>query len=318
MSAPVPLVTPDTPSQTASGERSATAGSPSSSSDSLGLSVLGTSPTLSPHSREFSGKSRLLCMRRGVLFTARAIEEALVETGQRMRKAFITLTYRPGVRWAPEHVSQTISCYAEWARRRGFPLLYVWVLELTQAGVPHYHLLLWMPVGFTPPLPDQQGWWKHGMTQAKWVRSPLGYLAKYLSKESLSGHALPKGARILGSGGLTAGQRLRRVWYCAPAWLKRFAPADEVCKVRRCDGGWWNMTTGFWYRSPWWVTVAVAKACQLFRNHVTTLYRIISLWEHGKSCHSAPRLAQGQGAAICGYRAPKSRRYEATEPTDEI
>ena len=192
-------------------------------------------------------------MRRGVLFTARAIEENIAEVGMQVRKAFITLTYRPGVAWAPEHVTQTLACYAEWARRRGFRLLYVWVMELTQAGVPHYHIVLWLPVGYTPPLPDKQGWWKHGMSQAKWVRSPIGYMVKYLSK-GLSGQSYPKGARIWGSGGLTASQRLRRCWYYAPDWLKRFAPPGRVCAIRRCDGGWWNMTTGWWYRSPWWVT----------------------------------------------------------------
>ncbi len=192
-------------------------------------------------------------MRRGVLFTARSVEESIAESGRQFRRAFVTLTYRPGVDWAPWHISQTLACYAEWARRRGFPLLYVWVLELTKAGVPHYHVVLWLPLGFTPPLPDKQGWWKHGMTQAKWVRSPIGYMVKYLSK-GLSGQSYPKGARIWGSGGLTAGQRLRRVWYRTPAWFKRFAPAGEVCRVRRCDGGWWNMTTGWWYRSPWWVS----------------------------------------------------------------
>lgn len=191
-------------------------------------------------------------MRRGVLFTARAIEESLQEAGLQLRKAFITLTYRPGEAWAPEHISQTLACYAEWARRRGFKLLYVWVMELTQAGVPHYHVLMWLPFGMTPPLPDKQGWWKHGMTQAKWVRSPIGYMVKYLSK-GLSGQSYPKNARIWGSGGLSARQRLRRAWYRAPAWLKRFAPPGKVCSVRRVDGGWWNMTTGWWYRSPWWL-----------------------------------------------------------------
>ncbi len=252
VSIPVSRVTPSTAPLTAYGERSDTVGSPSPSPDSLGLSVLGTTPTLSRPLPVSSEESRLKCMRRGVLFTARAIEENLAETGLQVRKAFITLTYRPGVPWSPEHISQTLACYAEWARRRGFPLLYVWVLELTKVGVPHYHVLMWLPLGMTPPLPDKQGWWPHGMSQAKWVLSPLGYLVKYLSK-GLSGHAYPKGARIWGSGGLTARQRLRRAWYRAPAWLKRFAPSGEVCAVRRCDGGWWNMTTGFWYRSPWWV-----------------------------------------------------------------
>lgn len=212
------------------------------------MSNLGTSLTSLVINSPPAEEKRFWAMRRGVLHTARAIEEG----GQRFKKAFVTLTYRPGEIWAPEHISRTLACYVEWARRRGFKLLYVWVMELTKAGIPHYHVLLWLPFGFTPPLPDKQGWWKHGMTQAKWVRSPLGYMVKYLSK-GLSGQSYPKNARIWGSGGLSARQRLRRAWYRAPAWLKRFAPPGKVCSVRRVDGGWWNMTTGWWYRSPWWL-----------------------------------------------------------------
>ena len=154
-----------------------------------------------------SSISRLRCMRRGVLFTARALEEGLASGGVRVRKAFITLTYREGMPWRPEHISATLACYVEWARRRGYHLAYAWVMELTQRGVPHYHIVMWLPLGVTPPLPDKQGWWKHGMSQAKWVRSPIGYLAKYLSK-GLSGYTFPKGVRIWGSGGLTALQRM--------------------------------------------------------------------------------------------------------------
>lgn len=226
----------------------------SSSPVSLDLSVLGTITTRKAPLLVSPEEKRYRSMRRGVLFTARAVEESIARSGRQFKKGFVTLTYRPGVAWAPEHISQTMACYTEWARRRATLFRYVWVMELTKAGVPHYHVLFWVPIrSWWPPMPDARGWWKHGLCQSMPVRSPIGYMVKYLSK-GLSGPAFPPGARIWGSGGLTPRQRLRRRWYYAPEWLKRFAPPGTVCRVRRCDGGWWNMTTGWWYRSPWWVT----------------------------------------------------------------
>lgn len=254
MSAPVSIVTPPQPLEAASGKRSEPAGASSSSLELLGLSSLGTSTTGNTPLPVSPEEIRYRRMRRRVLVTTRIIEESIAKSGIRWKKAFVTLTYaRPG-EWSPEHISQTMACYAEYARRRRLRFRYVWVMELTQAGVPHYHIVFWWQRRHVwPPLPDKQGWWKHGMSQAKEVELPIGYMVKYISK-GLSGHAYPLGARIWGAGGLTPRQRLRRNWHFAPAWLKRFAPPRKTCRVRRCDGGWWNMTTGWWYRSPWWVT----------------------------------------------------------------
>ena len=254
MSAPSPLSPTLGHTFSAGSERSESPIASSSPPESLGLSVLGTIPTRKSPLPASPEEKRYQSMRRGVLFTARAVEESITKSGRQFKKGFITLTYRPGEAWAPEHIAQTMACYVEWARHRDIPFRYVWVMELTKAGVPHYHVVFWVPVrSWWPPMPDAQGWWKHGMSQAKPVRSPIGYMVKYLSK-GLSGHAFPPGARIWGSGGLTRRQRLRRRWYAAPEWLKRLSPPGKVCRVRRCDGGWWNMTTGWWYRSPWWVT----------------------------------------------------------------
>ena len=60
-------------------------------------------------------------------------------------------------------------------------LHYVWVLELTKRGRPHYHVLFWLPKGVSMPKADKQGWWKHGMTRSG-GHSPVGYLCKYTSK----------------------------------------------------------------------------------------------------------------------------------------
>lgn len=195
-----------------------------------------------------SRASRIKRMRRGVFSTARVLEESFERDSYQHRKAFITLTYRDGVVWSPKHITDTLKCYDSWARRRRIRLIYVWVAELQKRGAVHYHIVMWLPLGLTPPLPDKQGWWKHGSSNAKWVQSPIGYLAKYLSK-GLEGRALPSGARIWGSGGLSALQRACRIWLLTPAWLKQFVPNDH--QVRRADGGWWDLTTGIWYRTPW-------------------------------------------------------------------
>jgi hypothetical protein len=142
-----------------------------------GLVCIGTSDTISVDSRII----RLKRMRRGVFSTVRILEETFKRDRYKHRKAFITLTYREGVEWSPRHITNTLKCYASWARRKGFKLTNVWVAELQQRGAVHYHIVLWLPRGLTPPMPDKQGWWKHGSSNAKWVRSPIGYLTKYLS-----------------------------------------------------------------------------------------------------------------------------------------
>ena len=94
----------------------------------------------------------------------------------------VTLTYRDDVDWSPRQVSNYLKCVREWARRKGIFIHYVWVLELTKRGRPHYHVLFWLPKGVSMPKADKQGWWKHGMTRSEWAYSPVGYLCKYTSK----------------------------------------------------------------------------------------------------------------------------------------
>jgi len=144
------------------------AGTELSLSDSAGLAstelvCIGTSTTLSVDSQA----SRIRLMRRGVFTTARVLEETFQREGNLYRKAFITLTYREGVAWSPRHVTDTLQCYDAWARRRAIRLVYVRVAELQQRGAIHYHIFIWLPRGLTPPMPDKQGWWKHGSSNAK-------------------------------------------------------------------------------------------------------------------------------------------------------
>ena len=188
----------------------------------------------------------------GVVHTARLVQEELMDLEVQFRAAFITLTYRPGIEWAPEHVKELLRHYRRWCQRHRCEFRYVWVMELTKAGVPHYHIVAWLPRGITPPLPDKQGWWAHGMTQAKWARSPVGYLAKYASKGLDGSQALPRGARLWGCGGVSKDVRAKRSYFLAPGWARS---VSEPCgEIKKLAGGWWAiLSTGFRVRTPWQV-----------------------------------------------------------------
>lgn len=191
---------------------------------------------------------RLRRMRRRVFAATNSIQECLQKSCRRYRVAMITATYRPGEERHARHITGLIKCYRAWAARKNIQIAYVWVLELTKRGVPHYHLLIWIPRGFTPPLPDKQGWWKHGHTSAVWARHPIGYIAKYMSKGDCG--ALPKSARVDGAGGLDGSQRALCSWMRAPGWLQRFVPRGHRILKRR-ESWWEDATTGNRFRSPW-------------------------------------------------------------------
>lgn len=218
-------------------------GTPAASEASaLGLVPSGTSPTrglpalvFQPPAGAFvidQEAARMRRMRSGVLTWARLSDEWTATTGRRWWSCMVTLTYGPSASWEPRHISQFLACVAEWARRQGIRLPYTWVMELTKAGVPHYHVLLWVPRGYRLPKPDRRGWWPHGSTRIEQARSAVGYVAKYVSKgwgpEAL--HALPKGARISGRGGLPrcSEQRREAQWWRLPGWLREYLPLDRA------------------------------------------------------------------------------------------
>lgn len=139
------------------------------------------------------------------------------------RAALVTLTYAQDGVWESGHISALMNHYRNWFSRnaKGCKFHCVWVMELTQIGRPHYHLVIWMPRGVRPPLPDKQGWWPHGMTQAVFAHSPVGYITKYASKgETKSGMHLPKRARLWGYSGLALDERAYIAYALAPRWLK--------------------------------------------------------------------------------------------------
>jgi len=197
-------------------------------------------------------ESRMRRMVKAVRGTAALIVKHFQDRGVRYRSALVTLTYAPGQAWTPRDISGLTQHYRDWARSRGIPLAGVWVLELQRRGAPHYHLLLFLPRGYTPPKPDRQGWWRKGSSNCIWARSPVGYVAKYASKskqKSGEGVAIPKGARMHGHIGLPALVQAARSWMLAPGWLREIAPQGTRI-VRR--GPWWrSLALGIEWRSPW-------------------------------------------------------------------
>lgn len=99
--------------------------------------------------------------------------------------------------------------------------------ETRYPALPHCAVA---PEGGTPPLPEKQGWWKHGSTNAK-----MGP-----ASGRLPGEVRLQGLR--GSGGMTAPERRLRSWRLAPGWLRRRVP--EGTPIRRGSHGWYDDATG--------------------------------------------------------------------------
>lgn len=210
---------------------------------SAGLVSIPTSVTVE---RE---KSRLRRMKRSVLTSARLIQEQTVKGGSRYYCAMLTTTYAPESEWRKRHITELIVRIRQYLKRRGYPLLYVWTMELTKVGVPHFHILIWLPRGVTLPKPDKRGWWPHGSTRIEWARNPVGYIVKYASKGT-KGHEIPKGARLQSSGGLTKESRAERSWWLAPQYVRERWSIDDL-PCRAPGGGWMSRVTGDWIPSPW-------------------------------------------------------------------
>ncbi|MEJ2790628.1 MULTISPECIES: adhesin [unclassified Pseudoxanthomonas] len=196
------------------------------------------------------------------------------------RVAMITLTYRQDGMWAADQLPTLLDHYRKWFKRNAKHCAipechYVWVMEMTAIGRPHYHIVMWMPKGIKPPMPDKQGWWPHGSTQAIFAHSPVGYLAKYASKqESKSGRHMPKGARLWGYGGLKMVERGPVAYALAPRWVKKFAhhdshPVKRVYErtervLRRVIGVWEDWQEKVIRKSGWFLTRGESRGYWLF------------------------------------------------------
>lgn len=209
---------------------------------SLGLVTYPTSD-MSRRIKVVRHEARLRRLKKAVVTSARLLASS------KGRPAMVTLTYRPGAEWDVRHIALLMKHVRQWLDRRGATARYVWVLELTKAGVPHYHVLLWLPRGMTIPKPDKQGWWPHGSTRVEWARKAVGYLSKYASKGCEPGD-IPRGARLHGAGGLDAVQRGEKIWWMRPAWLREVTRMGERV-ARQAGGVRVSVESGEWWRTPW-------------------------------------------------------------------
>lgn len=195
--------------------------------------------------REVSRLKRLRC---SVLTAARLH----VQEKSKWKVAMLTLTYRPDVDWEAGQISTVVRHIRQWLARKGHEMRFVWVQEFTKKGRPHYHLLLWLPLGLTIPKPDKQRWWPWGMTKIEWARNAVGYIAKYASKAD-SLHLPAKGARMHGNGGLTGTALTEQRWWKLPGWLREVVEPSDCVKRRPTGtgGGFFHPDTGEVYESPW-------------------------------------------------------------------
>lgn len=201
----------------------------------------------------FARELRLKRMRGSVTESARLIDEQPAASGFRFKPAMLTLTYREDVEYSARQISALVQHVRKWLQRHGAPFVaYVWVMELTQRGRPHYHLLVWLSKGLTLPKPDKQGWWPWGHTRIEWARSALGYLVKYASKAQGQGAeaTIPKGARLSGNGGLDALRRRVRRWRLFPKWVREAFVSEDDPK-RAAGGGFVSRLTGEIRGSPY-------------------------------------------------------------------
>ena len=204
---------------------------------------------------------RVFRLRKSVMTAARLINDRTVfpannPHGWRYRPFMITLTYRDGVEWRPEHISGFLHAMQAWAvRQTGSRFPYLWVMELTKKGRPHFHVLIWAPARLTIPKPDKRGWWKHGSRSAgsrvERVRNSVGYVAKYASKFASQDAEFPPTARSDGVGGVTAWERRGIAWWKMPKDL-RDDKGEGVNLWHRCPGGgWYNPETRERTYSAW-------------------------------------------------------------------
>lgn len=185
-----------------------------------------------------AAKLRFSHLRMSVGFAARA--HAVSEKGARSDVAWmVTLTYAgDNSDWRAEHLTRAMDAMRRWCGRKGFAMRYVWVAELQQRGVIHYHAVFWLPLGVSMPQWDRKGFWPHGMTNTLKAKHATGYLMAYLKKGDLESRgSLPKGARNYGVGGLDHSLRRARRWLRLPAFVRGNSSIWDNWK-RATGGGW--------------------------------------------------------------------------------
>lgn len=201
-------------------------------------------------------------LKKSVITSARLHDEEAKATGFRGAWYMLTLTYRDGCNSGPRDISDLLRAmrrYFNVTRSRakrfaGQVFRYLWVGELTQRGIPHYHVLIWIPQGMYFGKVDQRGWWPHGSSQIEKARNAVGYLAKYASKfTSLVAGQFPKGFRTHGCGGLNQESKRELRYWKAPVSAREVL--GVAADIRKALGGWFDKLTGEFWPSPWRVTI---------------------------------------------------------------
>ena len=190
-----------------------------------------------------SGALRVARMKRNVLTTARLLADLPPQVpGRPDRTAMITATYEDDQEWQPRDITHLVRSARRFVERAGFRFSFLWVLELTKRGRPHYHMALRLPATLRLPKPDDAGWWTRGMTRIEYARAPVAYMAKYLSKLDALDH-YPPGARISGFGGLPEEARRERRLWASPRYVRDLL-GQEANPFRAPGGGWLDRETG--------------------------------------------------------------------------
>lgn len=203
-------------------------------------------------------QARVTRLRKGLGIAAKQLHNQ----GDKNQRIWMqTLTYKGDNRqWRPEHISRYLDALRRWHYNRtgSKTVRYAWVAELQARGVIHYHVIVWLNGGLTPPKPDtawrrtdarglahiEPPMWPHGMSNRLRSTAPVAYLMKYASKiESKNVGTFPHGARIHGAGGLDASGRSIRRWVLWPAYVQGNASVADHFKPAQ-GGGYINAQTG--------------------------------------------------------------------------
>ena len=193
-------------------------------------------------------ETRLKRLKSSVLTAARLH----CQTKSKWRVVMITPTYAPTQYWQSHDITNLVKCIRQWLARKGVEMRYVWVMEYTKKGAPHYHMLVWLPLGITLPYPDKRGWWTKGWTNQEWAKNAIGYIAKYASKGSALIQYV-RGARHHGNGGMTGDALLEQRWWKLPCWLRvQVIPSDQVKRRPTSNGGGFvHPESGEVFQSPY-------------------------------------------------------------------
>jgi hypothetical protein len=221
---------------------------PSGAAAGLVYSQTSDTPTPRPERIQvIPSLSRLTKLHHSVLTAARLH----VQSKPSWRVVMITPTYAPGESWCSKDITRLVKCIRQWLARRSIEMRYVWVMEYTKRGAPHYHMLVWLPLGVTLPYPDKRGWWTKGWTNQEWAKNAVGYIAKYASKGS-SLVQYVRGARHHGNGGMDGEALLEQRWWKLPGWMRGLSePSDRIRRGAKGMGGYVNPETAEVFSSPY-------------------------------------------------------------------